>query len=168
VSGRGLKKGVGRVGRWPGNARRGRVSVGVRGREVREGEVADRWGPRASERALANGRSVLTGRTHQIARGSGRASEETGDDMVAPPGSGREREGAWTWLALTGGSHLPDGVGVRGLARSDWSERAEFSFSIFLEFPNGFLFIFSMEFNSNSTTIQIQIIQICASNKRII
>jgi hypothetical protein len=39
-------------------------------------------------------------------------------------------------------------------------------FLFFLEFPNAFLFIFSMDFNSNSTTIQIQIIQTCASNKK--
>jgi hypothetical protein len=41
-------------------------------------------------------------------------------------------------------------------------------FSISPEFPNVFLFIFCSEFKSNSNTIQIQIIQTCASNKRII
>jgi hypothetical protein len=51
------------------------ASTAMRGREVREGEVADRWGPRASESELANGRSTLTERTHRTARGSGRASE---------------------------------------------------------------------------------------------
>jgi hypothetical protein len=35
------KKGVGRVGEWPGNARHGRVHGGEHGREVREGDVAD-------------------------------------------------------------------------------------------------------------------------------
>jgi hypothetical protein len=138
------------MGRWSGNARHGRVHGEVRGREVRDGELADGWGPRASERALVNGRSALKGRTHRTARGSGRASEETGADTVAPPNNGREREGERARLALTGGSHLSGGAGARGLAGSNWAERAEISFSIFLEFPNTFLFIFSMEFNSNS------------------
>jgi hypothetical protein len=48
---------------WPGNARCGRVHGGEHGREVREGEVADRWGPRASEGA--DEWSALTGRTHR-------------------------------------------------------------------------------------------------------
>jgi hypothetical protein len=43
-------------GEWTGNVRRGRVHRGVRGREVREGQVADKWGPRASESGLANAR----------------------------------------------------------------------------------------------------------------
>jgi hypothetical protein len=42
----GLQKVVGRVGEWPGNARRGDIHGGVRGR------------------ARANGRSALIGRTH--------------------------------------------------------------------------------------------------------
>jgi pyridoxine/pyridoxamine 5'-phosphate oxidase len=49
------------VGEWPRNTRRGRVHGGVRGREVREGEVADRWGSRASESKLANWQSALLG-----------------------------------------------------------------------------------------------------------
>jgi hypothetical protein len=47
--GAGSRKGVGCVGEWPRNARRGHVHGGERRREVSEGEVADRWGPRASE-----------------------------------------------------------------------------------------------------------------------
>jgi hypothetical protein len=47
----GYRKGVGRVGEWPGNKRHGRVHGGEREREVKEGEVADRWDPRA-EREL--------------------------------------------------------------------------------------------------------------------
>jgi hypothetical protein len=57
---------------------------------------------------------------------------------------------------------------VRGLAGLGWAERAEMEFSFFPKFSNAFLFIFSREFKSNSTSIQIQIIQTCASNKRII
>jgi hypothetical protein len=33
----GSRKGLGRVGEWPGNARRGRIQGGEHGREVREG-----------------------------------------------------------------------------------------------------------------------------------
>jgi hypothetical protein len=87
----GSKKRSGTWGEWTGNTRRGRVHDGVHVRDVREGEVADRWVPRASESGLANGQSVLTGRTHRAVRGSGRACEEIGTDKLAPPGSGRER-----------------------------------------------------------------------------
>jgi hypothetical protein len=70
---------------------------GVHGREIREGEVADRWGPRASEGAYANGRAGLTVRAHRAERGSERAREELGTDMLAPASSGRERGRARTW-----------------------------------------------------------------------
>jgi hypothetical protein len=42
------------VRRWPGNARRGRIHGRVRGQEVRDEGVADRWGPRTSEGAQAH------------------------------------------------------------------------------------------------------------------
>ena len=58
------------MGEWPKNVRRGHVHGGVRGREVRQGAEADRWGPRASEGEYANGRSTLTERTHRAERGS--------------------------------------------------------------------------------------------------
>jgi hypothetical protein len=67
-------------GEWPGNARHGRVHGGVRGREIREREEADRWGPKASESVLANERSALTGRTHQAARENRRMRQETDAD----------------------------------------------------------------------------------------
>jgi hypothetical protein len=96
----------------------------VRGREVREGEVADRWGPRDSESELANGQSVLTGWTHRAARGNRRASEGTSVDKLAPLSSGRERgrerAGAADVVRLLGGA------GTRGLAGLDWAECAEF------------------------------------------
>jgi hypothetical protein len=38
-----------------------------------------------------DGQSTLTGRTHQAARGSERAREEIGTDMLDPLGSERER-----------------------------------------------------------------------------
>jgi hypothetical protein len=50
MSGARAQKGVGRVGRWPGEARHRRVHGGVSRREVRETKGADRWGPRARER----------------------------------------------------------------------------------------------------------------------
>jgi hypothetical protein len=87
----GSKKRSGTWGEWTGNTQCGRVHDGVRGRDVREGEVADRWGPRASESGLANGQSALTGQTHRAVRGSGHAREETNTDKLAPSGSGRER-----------------------------------------------------------------------------
>jgi hypothetical protein len=88
--GRGFKKGVGRVGRWPGEARRGRVHGGACGREVREMEGADGWRSQASERGRANGRARCVermghmregdlrrhlGPTGQRKRGSGCAGE---------------------------------------------------------------------------------------------
>jgi hypothetical protein len=71
------------VGEWPGNARRGRVNGGVRGREVREGDEANRWGPWASESVLTNEQSALTGRTHRTTRESGHGREEIGADKPA-------------------------------------------------------------------------------------
>jgi hypothetical protein len=68
----------------PGNTRLGRVHGGVRGREVREREEVDRWGPWASERGLTNGRSALTGRTHRAAIENRHALKETGVDNPAP------------------------------------------------------------------------------------
>jgi hypothetical protein len=73
--------------------RRGRVHGGVRGREVREREEADRWGPRASEGEHANGRSTLTKQTHQAERGSEHEREGIDANYPAPPSSGRKREG---------------------------------------------------------------------------
>ena len=43
--GAGSRKGLGRVGEELENVRRERIHGGEREREVREGEVADRWGP---------------------------------------------------------------------------------------------------------------------------
>jgi hypothetical protein len=63
----------------------------VREREVREGEEADRWGPRASEGTCANGWSALTERSHRAERGSERVRERTSADKLAPSDSGRER-----------------------------------------------------------------------------
>jgi hypothetical protein len=85
------KKGVRHVGEWPRNARRGRVHGGEHGWEVREGEVADRWGPRVSEGAYANGRSTLTKWTHWVERGNERVRERIDADRLVLPGSGRER-----------------------------------------------------------------------------
>jgi hypothetical protein len=56
---------------------------------------------------------------------------------------------------------------TRDLTGLDWAD-GQIGVFLFMEFQNAFLFIFSMEFKSNSNPIQIQIIQTCASNKRII
>jgi hypothetical protein len=156
-------------GEWLGNARHGRVHNVVRGQEVREGEVADRWGPWASESELTNRQSALTGRTHRAARGSERGSEGIGADKLAPS---TEREGGGERVGVADADRWVPPISRSGRARVlaglDWVEWAEFGFPIFLEFPNAFLLIFTMEFKSNSNLIQIQIIQTCASNKRII
>jgi hypothetical protein len=56
-----------------------------RGRETHVGEVADRWGPQASEGERANEQS------HLVARENGRVRERIDADRPVPPGSGRER-----------------------------------------------------------------------------
>jgi hypothetical protein len=61
------------VGEWPRKVRCRRVHGGKHGRKVREGEVANRWGPRASKGKLVNGRSALTGWTHRAPRENRRA-----------------------------------------------------------------------------------------------
>jgi hypothetical protein len=91
------------VGEWSRNARRGRVHGGVRGRDVREVEEADRWGPRASKGAYANGRSAVIERTHraerEIDRERERARARRNRRRQASPTGQREgeREGARTW-----------------------------------------------------------------------
>jgi hypothetical protein len=76
----------------------------VRRREVREGKVADRWGPRASEGTCTNEWSSLTERAHRAERGSERACEELGADKVAALSSERDTGGERRrGLSLTGG-----------------------------------------------------------------
>jgi hypothetical protein len=56
-----------RVWRWPVNAWTWARPRWGRGREVREAEGTDGWGPWGSERGSANGRSTLTERVHRSA-----------------------------------------------------------------------------------------------------
>jgi hypothetical protein len=87
--------------------------------------------------------------------------------QVGPTGQrerARERERRWRQV---GSTCRRTRVRSHGLAGPDWAVWAKTSFSIFWNFQMLFLFIFSMEFNSNATTIQIQIIQTYSSNKRI-
>jgi hypothetical protein len=70
---------------------RGCVHGGEHRREVREGVVADRRGPQASGGERANGRSVLTWRSHRAARENGRVRERISADRPVPSGSRRER-----------------------------------------------------------------------------
>jgi hypothetical protein len=62
------EKGSGAWGRGQETCGRGHIRGGVRGREVRERVVADRWGPQVSEGERVNGRSTLTGRACRAAR----------------------------------------------------------------------------------------------------
>jgi hypothetical protein len=159
-------------GAW-GSGRETRVVVAVhdgeRGREVREGELADRWGPRANKGEHANRQSALTERAHRAERGNERVHERTGVDKLAPPGSERERERVrGCGSSLIGGTHLSSDAGVRpswaGLGRTGLN-------SVFL-FPGiskGFFFLFSLWIsNQIQTKFKFKLIQTCASNKRII
>jgi hypothetical protein len=132
------------------------------GREVREGEVANRWGPRANENELANKQPALIGRTHRAARGSERTSEGIGAESW--PHRQREREGECTSVAGVDRRVPPAGGAGARVAWLGW---------IGLNGPN-LVFPFSWNFQMlfflfspwNSNTIQIQIIQTCASNKK--
>jgi hypothetical protein len=108
------------VGAWPRNACRGRVHSRDRGWEVREGELADRWGPQASEGERANRRSTLTERAHRIAIEDGRVRERIGTNRSVPLGSGRERgrEGVCTVIDDRWG---PPPVRRRGCTRLGWA-----------------------------------------------
>lgn len=88
-----------------------------------KGAVADRRGPQTSEDERANGRSALTGRSHQAASKSGCMRGRIGADRPVPPGSRREGEGARARSSLTGGVHLSGDAGARasGLAGLYWA-----------------------------------------------
>jgi hypothetical protein len=96
-----------------------RIHDGVRGREVREGEKADRWGPRASEGAYANRRSALTEWAHRVERGSECVRERTDTDKPAPRGSGRERGRGWADAVVADRWDPP--VRRSGRARPGWA-----------------------------------------------
>jgi hypothetical protein len=118
------QKDVGRVGEWPGNVRCERVHGEVRGREVREGEEAYRWGSRASKGEHTNGRLALIGWTHQASRGSGRAREESGAYKQAPWSCGRER-GRESASAVDADRRVPPvrrSRHARGQGGPDWAE----------------------------------------------
>jgi hypothetical protein len=90
VSGRGLQKRA----RGARDMARKRAVVGVSTTESADGrlgkvEVADRRGSHTSEGERANGRSVLTGRSHRVASESGRVRGWVGADRPVPPSSGR-------------------------------------------------------------------------------
>jgi hypothetical protein len=77
---------------WPENVRSWVRPRQGSGREVREAEGADGWGPRGSEGKSANGRSTLTERVHRVAGENGREREGIGADRPTPQSSERERE----------------------------------------------------------------------------
>jgi hypothetical protein len=106
-------------------------------------------------------------RVNPLDRGRGHARESETRRRQAGPTRQRERARERR-LALIGGVHLsadararPSWAGLSCLGQNEFFYFAGISKCIFF-------FIFSMEFKSNSTTIQIQKIQTCASNKRII
>jgi hypothetical protein len=110
-------------------------------------------GPRASEGEHANGRSTLTERTNQAERGSERACKGIDADNPAPLGSGG-RERAW---AVADRWNPP--VRRSGRAHATWlgwigPTRLKWVFSFSREFLNAFLFIFSMDFKSNSNNFK--------------
>jgi hypothetical protein len=118
--------------------------------------VADRWGPQANEGTYANGRSALIERTHRAERGSERARGNR-CRQAGPTGQREgERERArtravanrWDPPVRRSGHAWPSWAGL-GLIGRNW-----FYFS--REFLNAFVFIFSMDFKSNSNQIQIQ------------
>jgi hypothetical protein len=106
VSGGVASKGVGRVGRWPGEPRRGHVHGGACEREVRETEGADGWGlwasKRVCERAVNDDGVGPPDRGRKWARKRGGWRRQVGPTRQRERGSGeRGRE-----LALTVGTRL--------------------------------------------------------------
>jgi hypothetical protein len=117
----GCRKGLRRGGRGREMRGRGHVHDGGHGREVREEEGADGWGPR-EERELANRRSALTGGVLRAAGENGRGRGRIGADRSAPlAASEREREGRerGRGLALKGGVRLSGAAGA-GLGLMGW------------------------------------------------
>jgi hypothetical protein len=147
------------------------ADVGARTGGLRREGRADKPGPQdrgTDARSRQRQRCRLMGpaerRAGRHAEARGKASTR-GAQMADGEGeSARARE-----LPLTGGAHLSGGAGARG-ALPGWVGLVlvEFDFLFFSEFLIAFLFIFSSELNSNLDTNQIQIIQTCTSNQRII
>jgi hypothetical protein len=95
--------------------------------------------------------AALTSGAHGTERERGPHLRGVDADRSAPPGRGREGGRArGCRLALIGGSHLSGERTRARLTGPSWAVRAELGFSIFLNFEMTFLFVFSMEFNSNS------------------
>jgi hypothetical protein len=137
-------------GRARGGGQETRVHVEECGREVREGEVADRWGQRASEGAYANRRSTLTERAHRTEGGSKHVRERTGADKPAPPRNGRERARTraiadrWDPPVKRRGRAR----GLAGLGRNAFSFFSEF----IKDFSFYFLYGFQIKFKPNSNS----------------
>jgi hypothetical protein len=130
----------------------------VRGLEVWEWEVADRWGPRESKGVYANGRSAMTEQAHRAERGSERGRKGTGADNPAPPGSGRERAREHGRRpSLNGGTHLSGEAGAH--ARPSWAGLGLMGRNLFLFFQGiskcfyfYFLYGFKIKFKQNSNS----------------
>jgi hypothetical protein len=105
VSGGVASKGIGRVRRWSGDARSGRVHGGACEREVRETEGADRWGPCVSERGRVGGWGGAD-RRHPLAEGDGATGTRARAGRCRQPGSTDHRvrgggctRAGWAWCA---------------------------------------------------------------------
>jgi hypothetical protein len=132
----------------------------------------DRAGPPRSERERARRRTVHdtdeTGpqrrqREREQARARGNRQRQSGPTGQWKGDRARARTRAiadrWDPPAKRRGH-------TRGLARLGWASWAEFRFSFSPEFLKAFLFIFSMDFKSNSNPNQIQTIShMCIKQK---
>jgi hypothetical protein len=136
-----------RGGRGELTSRARKIEAQTHGRG--NGRGADRWGPLSGERAGTRKREER--RRHAGPRW------QTGKERAR----GRENccWGPLVRRCRRARGALPGWVGL---------VLVEFDFLFFSEFLIAFLFIFSSELNSNLDTNQIQIIQTCTSNQRII
>jgi hypothetical protein len=118
---------------------------------------------------IAGEGSDLKGRARESARGCAQA--RNGADGAVPLGREGEGEGAGhgadRWGPPVSGRAGERLAGLSGPKGWDGGTLGFFSFFFYSEFPNSFPFCFSL-LDSNSNMLQIQIIQTCASNKRII
>jgi hypothetical protein len=147
VWGGGLKKELGCV-----SERRGRSPrrVRERGSAAVAGKTELTKGPHGAARE----RERVHGRTVHGADEAGPQHKERlrrARGKLAPTGRPQWAEGARACgrgMSLTRGTHLSGETGARG-----WLCWAKIAFPFFAEFPNAFIFIFSIEFKSNSNPI---------------
>jgi hypothetical protein len=121
-------------------------------------------------RAGGSGGTCPKGEGHVPGRVDARVSEGLDVDSSVPPvrerGSGCASErGRRKQRRQAAPNYQREGERARGWLGWIGPTWAEIGFPFCSEFLIPFLFIFSMEFKSNQTTIQVQIFQTCASTK---